>query len=91
MRIRKTLTVMHAAGLHESIFETTNPESFFRVILHRSPKYTLKKGVPGSEKRVGEKLTTNQQRIIEPIRAYPSMSAGEQSTNVGISAREVVQ
>ena len=91
MGIRKTRTAMRAAGLHEPIFETTDPGGFFRAILHRSPEYAMKKGVPGSEKRVGEKLTANQQWIIELIRAAPSISARELSTKVGISAREVVQ
>jgi len=95
MGIQKTRTAMRAAGLHEPVFESTEPEGFFRAVLHRSPEYALKKGVPGSKKRVGEKvgekLTENQQRIIEFIRAAPSISARELSTKVGISAREVVQ
>jgi len=37
------------------------------------------------------KLTANQQRIIDAIRAAPSTSAMELSTKVGISARKIEQ
>ena len=96
MGIQKMKEGMVAAGLREPTFE---PNGFFRAIFHRSPEYAMKEGAPGSEKRVGEKvgdrvgetLTANQQRIIEFIRAAPSISARELSTKVGISARKVEQ
>lgn len=69
--------------LKEPKFDT---EGFFRAVFYWPE---------GSEKRVGErvgmKLTANQQRIIDAIRAAPSTSAREFSTKVGISARKIEQ
>jgi len=96
MGIRKMKEAMVAAGLREPTFK---PDGFFRAVLHRSPQYALKKGAPGSEKRseigsekrVGDWLTENQRRIMECIRATPSISAREIAAHVGISARKVEQ
>jgi ATP-dependent DNA helicase RecG len=99
MGIRKMRTAMLAAGLPEPEFETGEPEDFFRAIFRRSPEYALKQGAPGSEigsekrseKKVGERLTVNQRRIIGCIRATPSISARAIAMQVGISARKVEQ
>ncbi|TET32858.1 MAG: winged helix-turn-helix transcriptional regulator [Planctomycetota bacterium] len=56
--IRKMRKAMADAGLAEPEFD---PNGFFTAILHRSPEFALKEGVPGSEKRVGDRLTETAQ------------------------------
>lgn len=89
-RMRKSLA---EAGLAAPEFEING---FFRALFHRSPEFSLKgpKGVVekvGDKvgEGVGDKLTDNQQRIIEAIRASSTVSARELAKKVGISARKV--
>ena len=89
-RMRKSLA---EAGLEAPEFEI---DGFFRTVFHRSPEFSLKGPKQGGGKvgdkvgeGVGDKLTANQQRIIEIIRVSPGVSARELAERVGISARKI--
>jgi len=77
---------MALAGLKEPVFEM---DGFFRAIFFRPKREdifptTLKVG-----EKVGEKITANQQKIIDSILKEPTISAKELSGLVGISQRKI--
>ena len=81
-RMRKSLA---DAGLAEPEFEING---FFRAVFYRSPEFSLK-GPKRVVEKVGDRLTDNQRRIIEAIRASMTVSARELAKKVGISARKI--
>jgi ATP-dependent DNA helicase RecG len=90
MGIRKMKEAMAAAGLREPTFE---PDGFFRAIFRRSPKYALKEGAPGSEKRVGEKFgdgsEKSSEKILAILREQNTASAREIAEALGLTSRAV--
>ncbi|MBI5555815.1 MAG: winged helix-turn-helix transcriptional regulator [Elusimicrobia bacterium] len=73
---------MRDAGLKEPQFEMTD---FFRTVFYRNPEYALKQ----ASEKVVEKLSTNQQMIIEAVAKDPAISAKTLADMVGISTRKI--
>jgi len=70
---------------------------FFRAIFHRSPKFALKEGAPGSEetgKKPGVKTSKKTskktgEKILHLIRANPEITAAELAEVIGLTASGV--
>ena len=89
MGIRKMRTAMLAAGLQEPVFQTAEPEGFFRAVFFRSPKYALKEGTPGPEKTT-QKTTQDAaqntaQKIIALMAQKPDITRQELAKAIGIT------
>lgn len=93
MGIRKMRTAMLASGLQEPVFETAEPEGFFRAIFRRSAKFALKEGEPGSEKRFGEKFgegsEKSSEKILSLLRERNTVSAREIAEVLSLTSRAV--
>lgn len=93
MGIRKMRTAMLAAGLQEPVFETAEPEGFFRAIFRRSPKFALKEEKPSSEKKFGDKFgegsEKSSEKILEILHRRNSASAREIAEALGLTPRAI--
>lgn len=78
--------LMKNAGLKEPVFES---DSFFRAIFCRNPEYALKKGPEKVTARVTEKVTENQQNILQAIDRNRHITVVKLSGIVGISERKI--
>jgi ATP-dependent DNA helicase RecG len=85
MGIRKMRTAMVAAGLQEPVFQTTEPDGFFRAIFHRSPEYALKAGKPDSGQTTQKTTQKTAQKIIALIAQKPEVTRQELAKAIGIS------
>jgi len=86
MGIHKMKETMALAGLKEPVFET---DGFFRAIFFRPESEDIFPTALKVGEKVGEKITANQQKIIDSILKEPTISAKELSGLVGISQRKI--
>jgi len=93
--IERMRDLMRDAGLKEPVFEM---DTFFRVTFYRDPRYSLKadivafantKGGGSKEKKLGEKLGENQNKILESIIKNKFVTIPELSRMLGISTTAV--
>ncbi|MBN1461337.1 MAG: winged helix-turn-helix transcriptional regulator, partial [Armatimonadetes bacterium] len=88
---------MLAAGLQEPVFETAEPEGFFRVIFRRSAKFALKEGAPGSEEtseKASEKMSEKASkktsgRILSVLTKHPRATIADLAGVIGVSDRTI--
>lgn len=86
MGIHQMKESMALAGLREPVFEM---DAFFRAIFFRPKKEDIFPTIQKVGEKVGEKITANQQKIIDSILKEPTISAKELSGLVGISQRKI--
>lgn len=104
MGIRKMRTTMLAAGLQQPVFETADPEGFFRAIFRRSPEFAMKEGFSGAKTSasglaeglaeglvdgLAEGLAESQRRLLVLIAENPRVSKSAMAKAIGISTTAV--
>lgn len=88
MGIKRMRDLCREAGLKEPVFEI---DPFFKVIFYRDPEYSLKRkvGRKGWEKKLGEKVGRNAQKILNLMLEKKDITIRELSETINISTTAV--
>ncbi len=80
--IRRMRDLVRTAGLKDLVFES---DTFFRVIFHRDPHFSLK----GSQTSSQSGSQTSSQRIVMLMKQNSAITIDELAKNLGISSRAI--